>query len=122
MSIKSLKAYTSTMELWVRDVADKVNRLILHNNGETSVTRVNANYTVADNDTFLLCETAGVTIPLAGVLAVGRKILINDGAGGATASPITVNGTIDGGSSASISTDYDSLTLRSDGIQWWVVS
>lgn len=104
------------MESWIRDIAGKVNQLILYNNGLKSVTNVAANYTLKENDTFLLVSTASTTTTLSGVTDTGRRVTIKNGFASGTT---TITGTIDGGSSATVPTTYGVVNLISDGVQWW---
>lgn len=119
MAIEVIETSSSKPASWIRRAAVRLNQLIRYSNGERSVKNVSTNYTLEDNDTFLAIDTGGITVTLAGVLDVGRRVIIKDVAGVATASPITVSGTIDGAASASISVNYGNLNLISDGVAWF---
>lgn len=81
--------------------------------------------TLLPGDYILRVKNAGAAIRLVNAaLCSGGRYRIEDASGGATASPITitpyVGETISGASSASISADYGTLALRSDGQKWIV--
>lgn len=65
---------------------------------------------------------AAVTLPVG---VAGKTFVIKDGLGlSATTNPITITpaaGTIDGSATATINTNYGSLTLIYDGVQWLLV-
>ena len=119
MAINVLAKYSSNLDEWRRNVADKLNRLITYNNGVKSATAVTTSYTLGRNDTFLAVDAGVITITLADVDDVGRRVIIKDTGGNAGTSTITVAGTIDGVTNATITTNYGSLTLISDGVAWF---
>lgn len=116
MSIKNLDPYTSNMPLWLRDAANKLNELILYNNGVKSVINVNSNHTLGRNETFILFATAGNTLTLAGEKDIGRRVIFKNKAHGGSN---TISGQIDGSTSTTLSGSYGSLQIISDGVQWW---
>lgn len=116
VSIKNLDPYTSNMPLWLRDAANKLNELILYNNGVKSVVNVNSNHTLGRNETFILFATAGNTLTLAGEKDIGRRVILkNHNHNGSN----TISGQIDGNASTTLSGNYGSLQIISDGVQWW---
>ena len=114
MSIKNLDPYTSNMPLWLRDAANKLNELILYNNGVKSVINVNSNHTLGRNETFILFATAGNTLTLAGEKDIGRRVILKNKAHGGSN---TISGQIDGSTSTTLSGSYGSLQIISDGVQ-----
>jgi hypothetical protein len=75
----------------------------------------------------LLVTTGGVTITLPGAATVGSGavVYIKDRDGNAAGSAITVDGagseTIDGNLTFSLSSNYQSITLLSDGSNWSIL-
>lgn len=116
MAINAINTFSSNIPRWIRSAANSINQLIRYNNGVRSATNVTANYTLSDNDTFLLVDAGGYTITLAGEKDPGRRIIIKNGFASGTT---TVSGTIDGAASATVPTSYGVLFLISDGVQWW---
>lgn len=119
MSINLLSTSTSRPMHWIRQSAVRLNQAITFINQQTKRTEVSANYTLSDSDTYLALQ-GGHTVTLSGP-EKARKLIIKDEAGSAGTSPITVSGTIDGDPSYVINTDYGSLTLISDGTDWFVI-
>lgn len=82
------------------------------------------NYTVRAWEEFVaytsLTAARSVTIPEARTCP-NRILRIKDEAGTAAANNITVTGTIDGAGSATISTNYGSLTIYSSGKAWFTL-
>lgn len=93
-------------------------------NNTTSVT--DATYTTLATDHYLLCNRAGViTVTLeTDTVEAGRRVHIADISGDASTNNITIDTesseTIDGATSQIISTDYGTLTLVSDGTNWFI--
>jgi hypothetical protein len=89
-----------------------------------NVKTVIGNYTALTTDDTLLCSSAsGFTLTLfTAVGNAGKRLnIVNVGAGG-----ITVDGngdeTIGGSSNVSLTTQYDAITIQSDGTNWGVIS
>ena len=87
-----------------------------------------SNYTVTEGDYIVPVDTSSgaVTITLGSeIVAKGRVVIIKDVGGSAGANAITVategSETIDGGSTASISSNYGKLMLISDGSDWYSI-
>jgi hypothetical protein len=84
-----------------------------------------ATYTALSTDYFLCVLTNGlVTITLpAGIL--GTVYIIKDCFGNAATNPITIQGTggqlVDGSATATINTDFGSITVIFDGTDWSIV-
>jgi len=86
-----------------------------------------ANYTVQEGDYIIGVDTTSsavtVTIPTALVRKAGYVLIIDDKGGNAGSNNITVategSEKIDGAASATISTDYASLALYTDGSNWY---
>ena len=79
---------------------------------------------VVDGGVILANTTGGnvaVILPAAS-LSLAYQFIIKRITGGANTCVITAtSGNIDGGASASISTQYTSMTFRSDGTNYWIV-
>lgn len=76
-------------------------------------------------DNTILCNfsvAGAITLPAAGTAGSSYQLTFKDISGAAATNNITLNGTIDGGSSYVINANYGAVTLRSDGTQWWVIS
>ena len=77
----------------------------------------------ASPDEVVFCNfSAAKTVTLPAVSA-GRRVIIKDVAGNAVTNNITISpasGTIDGVGSKLIATNYGSLTITSDGTNWWI--
>jgi hypothetical protein len=79
-------------------------------------------YTATINDSLIaVTGTSGatITLPAASAFVAGQPLIIKDEGGSAAASNIVIVGTIDGVSSATISTNYGSLRLYSSGSAWF---
>jgi len=82
-----------------------------------------ANYTASDTDGVILCDASGgaFTVTLSATTS-GREHVVkktDSSANAVTVSPPT--GNIDGSSSASLASQYDSIKMVSDGTDWWIV-
>jgi hypothetical protein len=68
---------------------------------------------------------ATITLPSATNI-VGQRVSVKDASGSASTNNITVSASnsqrIDGSSSVSISTSYGSVTVVSDGSNWWTIA
>jgi hypothetical protein len=86
------------------------------------------NITVADPTSYVGVQntTTSTTVNISGIAAGGRRIIIKDEAGVAGTFPLntsTGGGTIDGAASPYvISTNYGSVSLVSDGTNWFITS
>ena len=60
-----------------------------------------------------------VTLPDPTLVPVGEPLTIKDEGGNATTNVITLVGTVDGATDPTISTDYDVVTIYSNGIAWF---
>ena len=115
---KDMSTGTSIWTL-VRDIIDSM--ACISNITITTVTT--ATYTLLDSDSFLLINRAGtvaITIPTP---LSGRVVRIKDSGGNASQYNITATATavtIDGQATAVIGTDYDSISLISDGTNWFI--
>lgn len=119
MAINNVPVTTSKINSWVRDAANRINQAITYVNQINSRTEVTGAYTIADSDHYLAVQ-GGYTVTLSGALA-GRRVIVKDEAGTAGVSTITVVGTIDGAVNKTITTNYGSLHLVSDGTNWFIV-
>jgi DUF4097 and DUF4098 domain-containing protein YvlB len=75
----------------------------------------------------MLVTTGGVTITLpdATTVSSGHTVNVKDSGGNAGGDPITIDTvsaqTIDGNLTATLDTDYQSITVVSDGSDWVIV-
>lgn len=99
--------------------------------GESSVVTVSSSYTTSgekgEKNIFADISAGTITVTLASVDGYeGSKIKVLDDKGGAGTNNITIDTegteTINGESSAVINADYETLTLESDGTDWFIVS
>lgn len=83
-------------------------------------------YTLTSGDGLVVADASGgaftVTLPTAvGITGTVYRVKKID----ATANAVTIDGagaeTIDGGATATISTQYEAITVISDGTEWWVL-
>lgn len=93
-----------------------------------SITKTATNYTVLLTDfTIGVTSTAAartITLPSAAIAGVGHRYIIKDESGGALINNITVastSGNIDGSATFVINTNYGSITVYSDGTNWFIV-
>lgn len=91
-----------------------------------SVRQISATSTVLDDDYLVLVDaTSGAvtaTLPTAAVKE-GSQVIVKKIDASVNAVTVEGNGaeTIDGALNVSLPAQYDSVTLASDGTQWWVV-
>lgn len=88
----------------------------------------NANYTLSTSD-YLLAVTdltllaPNIGLPLPSLVGVGKTFKVKDEMGGAASTTITIASDgeklIDGASSATITTNYQSKTFYTDGANWF---
>lgn len=119
MRIELINPQTSRLEHWIRQSSLRMNQAITWINQVNTRTSVTGNYTIKKDDTYLGLD-GGHTVTLADPLD-GRKIVIKDEAGTANSANITITGTIDGVSGYTINTNYGSVTLISDGTNWFTI-
>jgi len=109
---------------------DPKSRLHVTGGFSTTVTPVtNATYQTTGLESILHVEytaTGAVTVTLdRDEVTDGRRIVIKDAGGNATAQNITIDTegaeTIDGAADLTISTDYNSVVLYSDGSNWFTI-
>lgn len=111
-----------TLRLWMNSVVSQsqseVAELAIETTTATSVT------VSLSGNTYLIDTTAGsvtVTLPDPSTV-VGRTFIIKRITGGGNT--LTIQGTsgnIDGAASVSISVQYNSLTFKSDGTNYWLI-
>ena len=89
-------------------------------------TLITANTTVSDAGRLYPVDTSGgaVTVTLGSAMVTeGAHVIINDEGGAAATNAITIDTegseTVDGATSQSIGSDYGTLTLYSDGANWF---
>lgn len=92
------------------------------------VVQVSSNYTIAWLDDVVLVDSSSgavtVTLPRT-IEAHGRRVTVKDAGGAAGTNTITVDtagdSTIDGAATASISSNYGTLTMICDGTDWHII-
>jgi len=90
---------------------------------QTGYVAITANYVVRPDDEIVGVQTAGVTVTLfdAKRVSKGTRLIIKDESGGAFASNITINGNIDGVTGNSITVDYGTFEIYSNGLEWFTI-
>jgi hypothetical protein len=104
---------------WIRQAAGRINQALTWINQKNSRTNVSGTYTVQDEDFYLGLQSGAFTVTLSGAIE-GRQLVIKDEAGDAGTNTKTISGTVDGGSTT-ITTNYGSLHLISDGTNWFTI-
>lgn len=83
-------------------------------------------YTATDSDAVILCDASALAFTITLPTAVGRlgrvyRIKKTDG----SPNTVTVDGagveTIDGGLTATLTVQYEAITIISDGTEWWIL-
>jgi hypothetical protein len=102
---------------------DATGRLTAATNG--SIATKITTYTIASTDQTILASATGgafaVTLPSVSV-NVGRYFIIKKTDSSANAVTVTpASGTIDGASTFVLTAQYQSVTVQSDGTNWWVI-
>ncbi len=118
-SVFSFDELRRTLETFRNHVNDELLRV-------TKRVATGVNYTALPADQYIGVTADGVTVTLHTAVGYDRKVVIvKDESGAASGSGITVDGAgaelIDGGATATIGTDYGSLTLVSNNVQWFTI-
>jgi len=125
--------YPSLTELsYVKGVTSSIQTQLNNKQPFAQVTRItkSANYNVTSSDDYIGCSTVSasftLTLPAASSVANGKKIIIKDEGGAATAKPLSIspNGTdkIDGLNAAqSLNVNYESITIVCNGVDSWFI-
>jgi hypothetical protein len=108
---------------WTRTAARAINQLAA---ARLNVQAKDAAYTITDGDDVILCDATSaaftLTLPKAG-LHGGRVFYLKKV--DASANAITIDGdgseTIDGAATQSLSVQWESKTLTSDGTGWFII-
>mgnify|MGYP000513006068 FL=1 len=104
---------------WIRQSATRLNQVIGWINQAQNRRQVTANYSINEFDQYL-----GVNGSYAITLANptdGRRVTIKDESGNAAVGNITIIGTIDGATNATINTNYGVLRLIANGSNWYAI-
>jgi hypothetical protein len=129
----STATYPSLTELsYVKGVTSSIQTQLNNKQPFAQVTRItkSANYNVASSDDYIGCSTVSasfaLTLPAASSVANGKKIIIKDEGGAATANPLSISpsGTdkIDGLNAAqSLNVNYESITIVCNGVDSWFI-
>lgn len=112
---------------WWDPVAKGIEEAFRRLAGRTGSTRsfaANVSLTASDGSAFVDASGAPRTITLPPASSVTGRIYtvkkVDASANAVTIDP-TGTETIDGASTATISGQYDSLTMQSDGTRWWII-
>ena len=124
------KVYTGTIDLDSNNIVNintlAVDGYFVHNSSVfVSVIDISSDYYVSGSEYIIAVDTTSavtVFLPKASS-ANGLVLVVKDATGNAVAQNITIacadwNDTIDGGSSVTIATSWESRTVVSDGYQW----
>jgi hypothetical protein len=129
----STATYPSLTELsYVKGVTSSIQTQLNNKQPFAQVTRItkSANYNVTSSDDYIGCSTVSasftLTLPAASSVANGKKIIIKDEGGAATAKPLSISpdGTdkIDGLNAAqSLNVNYESITIVCNGVDSWFI-
>ena len=96
-------------------------------NSVFSRTAVTTSYSVLSSDNLLGVNAAAaltITLPDPSTVTAGKRYIIKDEAGNAATNNITVDtaaGLIDGQSSVEIIVDYTSITIYTNGTNWYLI-
>lgn len=88
----------------------------------TAIATKTANYTLTNNDSTVLGDAASgnITMTLSSVSGIaGRQYTVKKI--DSSANTVTVAGTIDGATNKVLNTQYDSVTVQTDGSVWWII-
>lgn len=93
---------------------------------EKNTNFVSGSYSVSSSDNIIFCNTSSgavdVTLPTP---SRGREIVIKDWSGSSSTNNITIDtplaGQIDGSATLTLNTNYESVTLVSDGNNWSII-
>ena len=90
------------------------------------VTSVTADYTVSANDSFIKVDATAAPVTITLMLASsGKEKRLTIKKIDSSANAVTVDGngseTIDGATTVSLPSQYNSVSIMSDGTEWWVV-
>lgn len=94
--------------------------------GQKTITNADSAYTVLDSDYSIFCDASGgdidINLPSAAVNA-GRILNVKkiDSSGGRVRLTPDGGDLIDGNSPNDNTTPYNSITIQSDGVNWWII-
>lgn len=120
--VNALPVGSSAPSDWWRRVSTAFNGLIIRLNGlySRSVRVVAANYTVSADDYAVIVDASGgvrsITLPSPDT---GRHLVVKKV--DASANAVNLVGTVDGGTSASLTTQWASFTLIGAGTGWYII-
>jgi hypothetical protein len=124
--IRTLGLRTTLQWMW-EDLARAVNSNQWGSLAVTSVTHIafaDSPYTVTTTDEFILADSTGgaivVTLPNIADDTVGRQITVKKIDTGANSVTLSGDATIDNAASYVFNTPYASVTVQSDGLEWWI--
>lgn len=113
----------SDLVVSVSEIRKRVERVERNSGKSTFTVPVTVNYTASQNDLVLADATGGtitVTLPTPslGMTVVVKRL--NAGANTVIIVP-SAGGLIDNGATLTISIQYNSYTMVSDGTNWWII-
>jgi hypothetical protein len=125
--------YPSLVELsYVKGVTSSIQTQFNNKQPFAQVTRItkSSNYNIAATDDYIGCSTVvasfTLTLPAANTVANGKKVIIKDEGGAATAKPLSVTPTgtdkIDGANATQLlNVNYESITVVCNGVDSWFI-
>lgn len=88
-----------------------------------NVVTVTNNYAAQQTDDVIFMNAAGKTVTLPDATAIpGKQIRIKQVAAGACTVATTSSQNIDGATTYSLAAQYNSVTVESDGVQWYILA
>jgi len=112
------------LRLYFVGQVDQINPVLKAFSSSQTVTATTAALGTSDAGVILVNTTSNnvaVTLPAASTTLMYQFIIKRISAGANTLTINTVSGNIDGSATKSIPTQYDSVTIRSDGTNYWLV-
>jgi hypothetical protein len=117
-------------DLFVKEVFGVTNSEVFQKRGQRfgRTTFSGANVTLSTTDYLIgitsLAIAPSVGLPLPSLVGAGKTFIVKDEVGGAGTTTITIRSegekTIDGASSATITSNYNSLSFYTDGSNWFI--
>jgi hypothetical protein len=127
--LKQANVLKTAKDLYIKEVLAVTNSETAHKKGQRfgRTTFSGANYTLSTSDYLLgltsLAIAPSIGLPLPSLVGTGKTFIVKDEVGGAATTTITIRSegekTIDGATSATITTAYGSKSVYSDGSNWF---
>lgn len=122
--IPTHSAVTDTELGYVSGVTSAIQTQIDGKAARLTVVNVAADVTLTSNTIVLVDTTAARALIIPAGQASGSEIIVKDASGSAETNTITLtpaSGTIDGAASQTITSNYGSVNLVTDGVSWYVL-